>query len=102
MVHAIYRLLFKSTTSLVVVFAFGACISHKIADGSSFSTFVKDWAATSSGESEIYSQFQSSILFPPITSLSGIGSKAIMTKEKLVLKRFCLVLLHLRHLKQNM
>ena len=49
---------------------------------------MKGWAATSRGESEIYSQFQSSILFPPITSLSGIGSKAIMTKEKLVLKRF--------------
>nr|XP_023901207.1 vinorine synthase-like [Quercus suber] len=57
-------------------------------EGSSFSTFVKDWASTSRGESEIYSQFQSSILFPPIASLSGIGSKAIMTKEKLVLKRF--------------
>jgi len=43
---------------------------------------VKGWAATSRGEGEIeiYSPFQSSILFPPITSLSGIGSKAIMTK----------------------
>ena len=57
-----------------------ACISHKIADGSSFSTFLKNWAATSRGECKIYLQFQSPILFPPITYLSGIGSKAIMTK----------------------
>ena len=26
--------------------AIGACISHKIADGSSFINFMKDWAAT--------------------------------------------------------
>uniref|UniRef100_A0A2N9FD51 Uncharacterized protein n=1 Tax=Fagus sylvatica TaxID=28930 RepID=A0A2N9FD51_FAGSY len=70
--------------------AIGACISHKIADGTSFFMFMKSWAATARGdESDKYPQFQLSTLFPPrSTALSGFEPETGMTKEKLVLKRF--------------
>ena len=69
--------------------AIGACISHKIADGSSFINFMKNWAATARCESDvIYPQFQSSTLCPPATNLSGFDPTYVMPKEKLVLKRF--------------
>ena len=69
--------------------AIGACISHKIADGTSFIMFMKTWAATARGDQgDIYPQFQLSTLFPPRSALSGFEPKTGMTKEKLVLKRF--------------
>ncbi|KAK7819163.1 vinorine synthase [Quercus suber] len=53
--------------------AIGACIYHKLADGSSFINFMKNWAATARCESGvIYPQFQSSTLCPPATNLSGL------------------------------
>ncbi|XP_050277923.1 stemmadenine O-acetyltransferase-like [Quercus robur] len=66
----------------------GACISHKIADGTSFIMFMKTWAATARGDSNIYPQFQASTLFPPTSTLSGFQPENSMIKEKLVLKRF--------------
>ncbi|KAL4637622.1 hypothetical protein ACB092_03G090200 [Castanea dentata] len=68
--------------------AIGACISHKIADGTSFIMFMKTWAATSRGQTDVYPQFQASILFPPTSNLSGFQPETSMIKEKLVLKRF--------------
>ncbi|KAF3962587.1 hypothetical protein CMV_012918 [Castanea mollissima] len=68
--------------------AIGACISHKIADGTSFIMFMKNWAATARGQTDIYPQFQASTLFPPTSTLSGLKPETGMTKEKLVLKRF--------------
>ena len=68
--------------------AIGACISHKIADGTSFIMFMKTWAATARGETDIYPQFQASTLFPPTSTLSGFQPETSMIQEKLVLKRF--------------
>ncbi|KAL4637618.1 hypothetical protein ACB092_03G089800 [Castanea dentata] len=68
--------------------AIGACISHKIADGTSFIMFMKTWAATARGDSDIYPQFQASTLFPPTSTLFGFQPENSMIKEKLVLKRF--------------
>ncbi|KAM3701490.1 hypothetical protein ACJW31_05G177600 [Castanea mollissima] len=68
--------------------AIGACISHKIADGTSFIMFMKNWAATARGQTDIYPQFQASTLFPPTSTLSGFKPETGMIKEKLVLKRF--------------
>ncbi|KAL0005483.1 hypothetical protein SO802_013044 [Lithocarpus litseifolius] len=68
--------------------AIGACISHKIADGTSFIMFMKTWAATARGDSDIYPQFQAATLFPPTSTLSGFQPENSMIKEKLVLKRF--------------
>ncbi|XP_023889059.2 stemmadenine O-acetyltransferase [Quercus suber] len=66
----------------------GACISHKIADGTSFIMFMKNWAATARGDSDIYPQFQASTLFPPASTLSGFQPGNSMIKEKFVLKMF--------------
>ena len=68
--------------------AIGACISHKIADGTSFIMFMKNWAATARGQTDICPQFQASTLFPPTSTLSGFKPETGMIKEKLVLKRF--------------
>ncbi|KAM3705245.1 hypothetical protein ACJW31_03G066300 [Castanea mollissima] len=68
--------------------AIGACISHKIADGTSFIMFMKTWAATARGETDIHPQFQASTLFPPTSTLSGFQPETSMIQEKLVLKRF--------------
>ncbi|KAL0005474.1 hypothetical protein SO802_013035 [Lithocarpus litseifolius] len=38
--------------------AIGACISHKIADGTSFIMFMKTWVATARGQTDIYPQFK--------------------------------------------
>ncbi|KAM3749330.1 hypothetical protein ACB098_05G176300 [Castanea mollissima] len=68
----------------------GACISHKIADGTSFIMFMKTWAATARGESDIYLQLEASTLFPPTTTsnLSDFQRETTLTKEKSLLKRF--------------
>ena len=68
--------------------AIAACISHKIADGTSFIMFMKSWAATARGDSDIYPEFQASALFPATKTLSGFQPENSMIKEKLVLKRF--------------
>ncbi|XP_028076282.1 vinorine synthase-like isoform X2 [Camellia sinensis] len=44
----------------------GLCISHKIADGCTLSTFIKGWAATARGKpSLVCPSFISATLFPP-------------------------------------
>ncbi|KAL4628932.1 hypothetical protein ACB092_05G273100 [Castanea dentata] len=81
--------------------AIGACISHKIADGTSFIMFMKNWAATARGQSDIYPQFQASTLFPPISTLSGLKPETGMTKEKLVIKRFVFSFATIETLKEK-
>ena len=68
----------------------GACISHKIADGTSFIMLMITSAATARGESDIYPQFEASTLFPPTTTsnLSDFQRETTLIKEKSVLKRF--------------
>ncbi|KAL4628935.1 hypothetical protein ACB092_05G273400 [Castanea dentata] len=68
--------------------AIGACISHKIADGTSFII-------------DIYPQFQASTLFPPTSTLSGLKPETGMTKEKLVIKRFVFSFATIETLKEK-
>ncbi|KAM4102172.1 hypothetical protein ACB094_05G203800 [Castanea mollissima] len=81
--------------------AIGACISHKIADGTSFIIFMKNWAATARGQTDIYPQFQASTLFPPTSTLPGLKPATGMTKEKLVLKRFVFSSVTIEALKEK-
>ncbi|KAM4102173.1 hypothetical protein ACB094_05G203900 [Castanea mollissima] len=81
--------------------AIGACISHKIADGTSFIMFMKNWAATARGQSDIYPQFQASTLFPPTSTSSGLKLETGMTKEKLVIKRFVFSFATIETLKEK-
>ncbi|KAL4593831.1 hypothetical protein ACB092_M010500 [Castanea dentata] len=81
--------------------AIGACISHKIADGTSFIIFMKNWAATARGQTDINPQFQASTLFPPTSTLPGLKPETGMTKEKLVLKRFVFSSVTIEALKEK-
>lgn len=66
----------------------GMCFSHKIADGSTISTFINGWAATARGSSEeVRPTFDSAFLFPPRDS-AGFKPNAGITGEKMVTKRF--------------
>ncbi|XP_050375110.1 stemmadenine O-acetyltransferase-like [Argentina anserina] len=68
-------------------FAIAQCLSHKLADGLSYFTFSKTWAATARGESKIaHPQFNSATLFPP-KNLSGFDARTGITRNK-VTKRF--------------
>ncbi|KAL5578181.1 hypothetical protein UlMin_019880 [Ulmus minor] len=53
--------------------AIGVCLSHKLADASTISTFINYWAETTSesGNKFEISQFDSSSLFPPHDSLAS-------------------------------
>ncbi|KAJ4845088.1 hypothetical protein Tsubulata_047759 [Turnera subulata] len=69
----------------------GVCISHKIADASSFFTFVKTWAAATTSGSELpeklHPEFVSPALFPS-TNISGYNTRSSITNQKTVGKRF--------------
>ncbi|KAA8540714.1 hypothetical protein F0562_024367 [Nyssa sinensis] len=69
--------------------AIGICISHRIADGLTLSTFIKGWAATArGGETNLVSpSFDSASLFPP-RDLSRPRPAAPTPKERLVTRRF--------------
>ncbi|XP_038713333.1 stemmadenine O-acetyltransferase-like [Tripterygium wilfordii] len=68
--------------------AIGVCISHKVADALSFLTFLKSWAETARGESDIVRpQFISATLFPP-KNISGFEPSTGITNQNIVAKRF--------------
>ncbi|KAI3915231.1 hypothetical protein MKX01_035490 [Papaver californicum] len=70
--------------------AIGLCISHKIADASSFATFITDWAAIARGATDQVKGpvFKLSSLFPPKDVLKGLVSPATYSKEEMVTKKF--------------
>lgn len=74
--------------------AIGVCMSHKIADGLSFVTFMNSWAATCRHKPELIVQLQPSFdiggqLFPQVEEDSPFPPlRRNGEKEKLVTKRF--------------
>ncbi|OMO81450.1 Transferase [Corchorus olitorius] len=67
----------------------GVCISHKIGDALSFSTFVNTWAAIARGQSYIVSpEFVSANLFPPKNWLGYNKARIGIFTEGIVTKRF--------------
>ncbi|XP_027344844.1 vinorine synthase [Abrus precatorius] len=70
--------------------AIGACLSHQIADGLSFFTFLNCWAGIARGEAEAVlpnPQFVSAKLFPP-KNISGFDPRSGIMKENIVCKMF--------------
>ena len=69
--------------------AIGARISHKIADGSSLITFIKNWAATARGDNDNFcAEFVAAKLFPPIDVVSGFDRNINPAELNVVTKRF--------------
>ncbi|RDX70484.1 Vinorine synthase, partial [Mucuna pruriens] len=69
--------------------AIGACLSHQIADGLSFLTFLNSWAAISREHTAILPnpQFISANLFPP-KNISGFDPQSGIIKENIICKMF--------------
>ncbi|KAL6985905.1 hypothetical protein U1Q18_019279 [Sarracenia purpurea var. burkii] len=65
--------------------AIGLCLSHKILDGISTSTFLKGWATCARGGFDtVYPSFRASSLFPPsnqlpMDSISALGRSMVRT-----------------------
>ncbi|KAK3200696.1 hypothetical protein Dsin_024111 [Dipteronia sinensis] len=69
--------------------AIGARISHKIADGSSLITFIKNWAATARGDTDNFcAEFVAAKLFPPIDVVGGFDRNINPTDMNVVMKKF--------------
>lgn len=70
--------------------AIAACLSHQIADGLSFFTFLNSWAAISNSNNAPLiklPRFDSAKLFPP-KDVSGFDPRSGITKENIVCKMF--------------
>ncbi|KAK7349060.1 hypothetical protein VNO77_06110 [Canavalia gladiata] len=68
--------------------AIGACLSHQIADGLSFFTFLNCWAAITRGQAVLPNpQFVSPKLFPP-KNISGFDPRSGIMKDNIVCKMF--------------
>ncbi|XP_061992414.1 stemmadenine O-acetyltransferase-like [Rosa rugosa] len=81
-------------------FAIAQCLSHKLADGLSYFTFSKIWAATARGEPKIaHPQFISATLFPP-KNLSGYDARTGITRNK-VTKRFVFSASNIEELRKD-
>ncbi|KAL5751592.1 hypothetical protein ACOSQ2_022099 [Xanthoceras sorbifolium] len=66
--------------------AIGARISHKVADASSMTTFIKNWAETARGKGDkVRPEFAGVALFPP---RDGIRPAVLTFENNIVLKRF--------------
>ncbi|KAJ4710925.1 Transferase [Melia azedarach] len=69
--------------------AIGVCLSHKIADAATLSTFVKGWAAASLGSGQaVFRLYDPSALLPPREFSSLMLPDVNFTKDKCVIKRF--------------
>lgn len=68
--------------------AIGVCISHKIADGTTLSTFLSSWAANSRGASKMVAPYlNTTTIFPPRDFQVPLPNNLIK-KENIVTKRF--------------
>ncbi|KAK3443279.1 hypothetical protein EUGRSUZ_B03452 [Eucalyptus grandis] len=66
----------------------GVCISHKIADRATLSTFLSSWGAISRGASKLVAPYQdTTTIFPPREFRVPLPNNLIK-KEKIVTKRF--------------
>ncbi|KAG2667860.1 hypothetical protein I3843_15G130000 [Carya illinoinensis] len=67
--------------------AIGACVSHRIADGTSATTFLNAWSATSRGDIEaIVPKFDAASFFPK-KDMPWYKRDNLLTKEKVVTRR---------------
>ncbi|XP_061364334.1 stemmadenine O-acetyltransferase-like [Gastrolobium bilobum] len=69
--------------------AIGVCLSHQIADGLSFFTFINNWAAIANGSQDVLPnpQFVSAKLFPP-KNISGFDPRSGIIKDNIICKMF--------------
>lgn len=58
-------LLVKATYFHCGGMAIGVCITHKIADAASISTFLRTWSAEARGEAEVVPEFAAASFYPP-------------------------------------
>jgi shikimate O-hydroxycinnamoyltransferase len=69
--------------------AIGVCVSHRIADGASATTFLGAWSATSRGDhvlEAVCPKFDAATYFPPKDIFWGVGDMGV-TKENIVTRR---------------
>ncbi|KAI3504557.1 hypothetical protein L1887_26124 [Cichorium endivia] len=85
--------------------AVGVCMSHRIADACSFSSFVSHWFALAKGpETPLTGPvLDSAVLFPPMDSyeFNRTGPTAVDPFKKLVTKRFVFSSLAIKKLKHE-
>ncbi|KAK9277847.1 hypothetical protein L1049_027404 [Liquidambar formosana] len=82
--------------------AIGVCVSHKIADGTSATTFVKAWADTACGcNTEIvHPSFDAAFHFPQ-SDMSGFMPTTGITKDNIMSRRFVFDKSSITALKEN-
>ncbi|CAH8351990.1 unnamed protein product [Eruca vesicaria subsp. sativa] len=86
-------LLVKSTYFQCGGMAIAICISHKLADATSLSIFVRSWTATARGESDLETipEFAGAKLYPPANEAFKIPVDVQADKGTPVTKRFVFV-----------
>lgn len=68
--------------------AIGVCISHKMADAATLTTFIRSWAAMANGSSELVRPvFMGASMFPPI-DMSIPNASVELVQRKCITKRF--------------
>ncbi|KAK9934464.1 hypothetical protein M0R45_021607 [Rubus argutus] len=67
--------------------AIGLCVSHRIADGFSSFTFLKNWASTASGNACMNPDFSAASIFPP-RNMEGYNGVPIPKRNDIVTRRF--------------
>ncbi|XP_050373743.1 stemmadenine O-acetyltransferase-like [Argentina anserina] len=67
--------------------AIGLAASHRVADGLSIYTFVKNWAATACGNESVSPDFSAASIFPP-RNMDGYNGVSIPKKNDIVTKGF--------------
>ncbi|XP_030459962.2 BAHD acyltransferase At5g47980-like [Syzygium oleosum] len=75
--------------------AVGICVSHKIADASTLTTFIKAWSAAAHlGDAivgiEIPPLDMASARFPPLVELAAISAMVVLPKARCVTRRYVL------------
>ncbi|KAE8123966.1 hypothetical protein FH972_018879 [Carpinus fangiana] len=80
--------------------AIGVCVSHRIADGASATTFLGAWSATSRGDEYVCPKFDAATYFPPKDISWGKGDIGV-TKEKIVTRRLVFDKSSIAALKKN-
>lgn len=68
--------------------AIGVCLSHKIADGTTVASFLYSWAATATGvDEDLAPRLDAALVFPP-KDINIAFPNSVISKEKIVTKRF--------------
>ncbi|XP_010514678.1 PREDICTED: BAHD acyltransferase At5g47980-like [Camelina sativa] len=94
-------LLVKATYFSCGGMAIGICISHKIADAASISTFIRSWAAMARGEGESVAgpEFAAANFYPPANPFFKLPVDEHANKISRITKRFVFVASKLEELR---